>query len=75
MRLVGVGHLKEPTAAHQPPVRHGQDLRGDQVEETEMRYSMEGVRPLRNIAQDKTHGAKNAPFSGPGWTVPLGSRR
>lgn len=36
MRLVGIRHLKQATAAHQTPVRHGKDLHKRGGKETEM---------------------------------------
>lgn len=36
MRLVGVRHLKQATAAHQTPVRHGEDLQRRGEKEMEM---------------------------------------
>lgn len=34
--LVDIGHLEEPTAAHQPSVRHREDLRKDRGSDSEV---------------------------------------
>lgn len=41
VRLIGIRHLKQTTAAHQAPVGHSEDLRGCEVKETEMTISTE----------------------------------
>lgn len=37
MRLVGIRHLKQATAAHQTPVRHGEDLQRGEGDEDDRR--------------------------------------
>lgn len=89
MRLVGIRHLKQATAAHQTPVRHGKDLQrrregdGDDRRnrgQTGRREIIDEARRERNFSKRRQPGKKkerkiNSQFSAPEWTAPRGSRR